>query len=493
MAYPPPSSRSRSDRISGLTDDVLGHILSFLPTQEAARAAVLSRRWRHVFGSVHTISFEETEGEREQDWFTYYVQASERKSCSDALLDGLGAALLCRRRCPGHAVPLRSLRFAFDHWHRWDKVAVDQWLAYVMMPPLRNNCSHPGLHLDLRFHIRSICTGSYNEAGSDSDKEEEQEKRNGSCYCRLKLPEVVRINLPLLETLRLTGLRDSGRSIQRLISSCPRLADVTLEALCKLKRVSLLDKRLRRVALRCCHNLRSVHIDASTELASLEYIGQAPVKSLLTLHGSPAIIHSCSVEFCRPLDDPAEFTGFTRFLEEISDTKHLHLHNQSLRDGFFAAGFPLFSCLKRLTLQACIHSRRSVFAVGRILEQTPSLEVLSLVMSESRESTETQRHCSSRMRKVPDEIMIPRKLSFSIPCLRHRLREIRMEDYDGSRPHRKLAKCLVRNALVLEKLHVVFALAVGLTLGSEEKLKAQMGRWEAKRPIQKRFSFNYDY
>ncbi|EMS65300.1 Aldehyde dehydrogenase family 3 member F1 [Triticum urartu] len=38
------------------------------------------------------------------------------------------------------------------------------------------------------------------------------------------------------------------------------------------------------------------------------------------------------------------------------------------RDGFFTAGFPLFSCLTRLTLQACIHSRRCVFAVGGILE-----------------------------------------------------------------------------------------------------------------------------
>nr|XP_020151930.1 F-box/LRR-repeat protein At4g14103-like [Aegilops tauschii subsp. strangulata] len=231
MAYPrkkksPPSSGRRSDRISGLTDDVLGHILSFLPTKEAARAAVLSRRWRHVFGSVHTISFEETEGEREQDWFTYYVQAPERKSCSDVLLDGLGA----------RGAPLPP-----------------------PMPRPRRAAAQPPLRLG---PLASVGQATYNEAGRYSDEEEEEEKRNGSwyyilprrllsyaairtlclSYCRLKLPEVVRIDLPLLETLRLTGLRDSGRSIQRLISSCPRLADVTLEALCKLKRVSLLDK-----------------------------------------------------------------------------------------------------------------------------------------------------------------------------------------------------------------------------------------------------------
>lgn len=113
------SSRRHRDRISGLTDDVLGHVLSFLPTKEAARAAALSRRWRHVFGSVHTISFEETKGERAHDWYTYYVQALERKSCSTELLDDVNAALLCHRRCAGLPVPPRSLRFAFDKWHWW--------------------------------------------------------------------------------------------------------------------------------------------------------------------------------------------------------------------------------------------------------------------------------------------------------------------------------------------------------------------------------------
>ena len=47
------------DRLSGLEDAVLGHVLSFLPADEAARAAALSRRWRHVFAHVHTVALEE--------------------------------------------------------------------------------------------------------------------------------------------------------------------------------------------------------------------------------------------------------------------------------------------------------------------------------------------------------------------------------------------------------------------------------------------------
>ncbi|CAN6324318.1 unnamed protein product [Urochloa humidicola] len=49
------------DRLSRLGDAALGHILSFLPAADAARAAALSRQWRHVFPAVHTLSFREVE------------------------------------------------------------------------------------------------------------------------------------------------------------------------------------------------------------------------------------------------------------------------------------------------------------------------------------------------------------------------------------------------------------------------------------------------
>lgn len=47
------------DRLSDLPDGVIGHVLSFLPTKEAARAAALARSWRHKFAYVDAISFVE--------------------------------------------------------------------------------------------------------------------------------------------------------------------------------------------------------------------------------------------------------------------------------------------------------------------------------------------------------------------------------------------------------------------------------------------------
>jgi hypothetical protein len=184
-------------------------------------------------------------------------------------------------------VALRRLRFAFDNCHQWNFVHVDQWLSYV----LRHSSQE--LHLDLRFRIGRICRSyeDYDYDHEDSSKRVEVDSRsdNGSdywsyvlprrlfrctvlrtlstAYCQLKLPPAV--NLPFLQTLSITGAcHDGERSIQRLISSCPCLIDLTLEAIPRLKGVSVLDKCLRRFALRCCHNVKSVDIDA-LELMSL--------------------------------------------------------------------------------------------------------------------------------------------------------------------------------------------------------------------------------
>lgn len=60
---PPPEMAAGGDRLSKLDDEVLGHILSFLPAREAARASSLSSRWRHVFAAVHTVSMAETDAD----------------------------------------------------------------------------------------------------------------------------------------------------------------------------------------------------------------------------------------------------------------------------------------------------------------------------------------------------------------------------------------------------------------------------------------------
>jgi hypothetical protein len=142
------------------------------------------------------------------------------------------------------------------------------------------------------------------------------------------------------------------------------------------------------------------------------------------------------------------------------------MHHESFENRFFDVGFPLFPSLTRLTLQGCVQSRNTVVAVGRILERTPNLEVLSLLMRES------DRRDAVR---VSDKTTTPDKPIFSIPCLRLRVREIIVDDYQGSKSEKMLVNLLLRNALVLERLQVVFT--KGVSTMRKNRQEAQIGRW----------------
>ncbi|XP_004300788.1 PREDICTED: F-box/LRR-repeat protein At3g03030-like [Fragaria vesca subsp. vesca] len=52
---------NHEDRISGLPDEILCHILSFLFTREAVKTSVLSHRWTNVWTSVPILDLDEEE------------------------------------------------------------------------------------------------------------------------------------------------------------------------------------------------------------------------------------------------------------------------------------------------------------------------------------------------------------------------------------------------------------------------------------------------
>uniref|UniRef100_A0ACD5V3X5 Uncharacterized protein n=1 Tax=Avena sativa TaxID=4498 RepID=A0ACD5V3X5_AVESA len=62
-----------ADRISALPDDLLHHVLSFLPAHKAVQTCVLARRWLHLWKSAHALRVTGVKGCYNPAWFLNFV------------------------------------------------------------------------------------------------------------------------------------------------------------------------------------------------------------------------------------------------------------------------------------------------------------------------------------------------------------------------------------------------------------------------------------
>uniref|UniRef100_A0ACD5W2T6 Uncharacterized protein n=1 Tax=Avena sativa TaxID=4498 RepID=A0ACD5W2T6_AVESA len=420
--------RRRHDRLSKLSDATMGRILSFLPAKEAARASAPSSRWRNAYAGVDAVSLEQPESPIPdyKDYGCGCMDCSYGRPVDPnpkpPFTATVTAALLARHRVPAApAPPLRALRVALDYYRREDASTVDHWVSYA----LKYAAPAPvGLELDLRLRRVPICARPYSLSATSSRKrsrssdtaEEEEEGEKSvsdddssrwpqytvpvslfSCAalrslslgpCTLSPPASA--SLPSLETLLLARVSDHEQSVQRLVDACPRLTDLTLEACGTVTALYLDDnnRRLRKLAIRCCHKLAFVAVD--DRLHSLEYRGAVPDRPLFAFRGGGlSKLTSCTIDICgKEVSSAQELTKLGKFLKLVAaPTNHLHLRSARLGCGVehdaLLTSLPVFTSLLHLELTGRLPHRdgdAAVTAVSRILLHAPSLEVLSLFL-----------------------------------------------------------------------------------------------------------------
>lgn len=67
------ASMRRADRMSGLPDSIICHILSFLPTQEAVATSILSKRWIPLWKAIPSLNFDDESYLQNRD-FEKFIQ-----------------------------------------------------------------------------------------------------------------------------------------------------------------------------------------------------------------------------------------------------------------------------------------------------------------------------------------------------------------------------------------------------------------------------------
>ncbi|RLN01144.1 hypothetical protein C2845_PM06G24280 [Panicum miliaceum] len=294
---------------------------------------------------------------------------------------------------------------------------VDQWVSHAVQEAAPDE----GLRFDLRLHRRLLCYRPYSlrdRSGGQKPDADEEDRRSMSAGNMAESPPP-----------------DMSCRWRRASSDMGSESDDE-------------EPRTRRLALRCCHSLATVALDAS-ELVAFEYRGAVPPTStFLTMHGGgiPNFAY-CKVDICgAEVSSEEEVTRLGELLLLFQNAKRLHLESARLGSGMgknaLPVPFPTLSDLRHLELRGRLPDDDDTAVVGAADPWYYTYNEAELLDAH-------------RLKYNGHSVLAP--ASSMIACLRCSVREINLVHYQGGRAQRALAKFLLCNALAIDKLWCEFA------------------------------------
>uniref|UniRef100_A0A0D3HJF9 F-box domain-containing protein n=1 Tax=Oryza barthii TaxID=65489 RepID=A0A0D3HJF9_9ORYZ len=349
----PPAGDGGVDRLGDLPDEVLQHILGFLPAQEAVQTCVLARRWRHLWKSVATLCI------TRWDW--------KKEVSKEKFLNFVHSLLFHRGRAPMDK---------FDLNLSGDTHLLSIWFREAAM-----------------CQARVIRLNIINSWGSQ--------------------PELDNLNLPVVSR-HLAKLQLSGVKLMQSFlnfSSCPVLEHLEIVH-CDLsdsnaRKISSLS--LKHLYIFRCNFSRTFHTQIYAPnlvyLGLVYYMNRTPVFEgvpLLTEAVVGVAAESGDWNACPRFDDSN--TNSCMLPEALSQAKKLVLEveEQDFNFKMYWQHCPTFSKLKTLFISVCISAILDFEGLSCILRHSPVLEILTLQFhrSEFRQKDKVEMKGSySRMEK----------------------------------------------------------------------------------------------
>lgn len=423
------STSLKEDRISCLPDEILCHILSFLPTKNAVATCVLSSKWKLVWALLPNLCFDD------RLCLMYESTHALTEDASTRFENFVNRVLLC------HSGKIN--KFSLHCSRLINFSGLKSWVSWAIM----RNVVEIELNLDNYKRIKeaielpeSIYTSKALEAVKLNLKFFIKTPPRGNSFLSVKTLHVALNNL------------DNNFS-EWLFSSCPALEDLSIKGylyvgdLVTLNISSLTLKRLTLVFLDCAEPAGS---DTDHEVVirapNLEYLyikDYIPISYAVDeLHSLTEAVFDIDCEYMgefESTDDVAQ--GVVQLHRGVNNTKFLSWSKGILYALVFAKEiedfFPTFPFLTRFELEV---DNSGWHLLPLIFSRMPNLE--SFVF-EVEEDTDLDCWWADEPLSLPD-------------CLLPRVKTIEMRGFAGRKNEMKLIKFLLKNCEVLNTMIIRF-------------------------------------
>ncbi|XBI88490.1 hypothetical protein VPH35_026455 [Triticum aestivum] len=342
------------DHLSALPDEALHRILSHLPSDEATRTTSLSRWWRRVCDGVPVVDLVDRKTDRQGPGISLPIKVT--------------GAIFSK----GPTTPIRVLRL---HARQPPDDLLDGWIATAAS----SGAEEIDLALQYRHYSRRrLCPFDWfgkADFGEDVRGSYTTTPRQLFRCATLRRLRLANWTLDLPWPL-------GRRRRRQLVSSCPHLADLTLEECPTATTITVSSDRLRSFAMVCCHNARRVVLRTQC-LRSLRYKGGLPSDTILDIpnYGEVAAL---TIDICEDLTSkaPMEVAPVSELISRCKKLTYLHL---KLRPSmaYYSSEITAIARdhlpqLRHLVLKGFLAADHVVRSVAVLVASTLHLEALSL-------------------------------------------------------------------------------------------------------------------
>ncbi|PRQ33652.1 putative F-box domain, FBD domain, leucine-rich repeat domain, L domain-containing protein [Rosa chinensis] len=406
------------DRITQLPDDIVSHIFSFLPTVDAVRNTLLSKKFNQVWTKLQTLDFD---SERE----------FQKCRGGTAFLTFVSRVLYFR-----DGSEIRTFRLKLSRKRYLP--CVGDWICTAVKRKV--------VELDLHLNF---------DVWTDFELP--------PCIFWCKTLEVLKLNLspwevtddiptsgcfPILKFLHVTVFNPSIREMEKLLSHFPVLEELTIDGTgedlddfgtCSFQ-VSASKLKTLRISLESLSEPVDIHVNApQLESLDLQRLGLTNC----FLDGSANSLVNASIAFREKFEIKGLFDlsdSTMELLNQVSDVKSLSVSAHCLEDLHLPENYylPSFGNVNQLRLAFGDHSCWELLA--RFLNSAPNLEILVLD-----DRTEGHKELSEIHWNPPEQVP---------SSLLSNLKTICFKGFKGRLFEMEMIKYLLKNGQLLNKMTI---------------------------------------